>query len=163
MQAPAQTPDVTRMRKDLTGPLRPPVWPPGLRLAPFDPTRHAAQAHRVMVESYQHGGGEVAAFDLWWDALRGDAEYDPALFFVTLDQSDRLAGLAQCWSVPFVKDLVVDSAYRRLGLGEALLWHVFAVFRAREAQFIDLKVRHDNPSGAERLYLRVGMQPVPLI
>lgn len=151
------------MRKDLTGALAAPVWPADLRLSAFDPARHAAQAHRVMVDGYRDGGGEVAGFDLWWTALQRDAEYDPKVFFVAVDGSGGVVGLAQCWSVPFVKDLVVDAAFRRQGLGAALLGHAFAVFRARGAAFIDLKVRRNNPSGAERLYLRVGMQPVPVI
>ncbi len=163
MPIPDESAGVTRMRKDLTGPLTPPVWPAGLCLAAFDAARHAAPAHRLMTDAYRQGGGEVAAFTPWWDTLRADADYDAALFFLAVDGTGRIAGLAQCWKDPFIKDLVVDSRFRRQGLGEALLWHAFAVFRARGAAFIDLKVQHDNPSGAERLYLHVGMRPVPLI
>ena len=42
-------------------------------------------------------------------------------------------------------------------MGEALLFHAFATFRKRGAPAVDLKVLADNPSGAVRLYERVGM------
>ena len=58
-----------------------------------------------------------------------------------------------------MKDLVVHETWRRRGLGEALLLHVFATFRARGAEAVELKVQSDN-TGAVRLYERAGMRVV---
>ena len=58
-----------------------------------------------------------------------------------------------------MKDLVVHPDWRRRGLGEALLLHVFAEFHRRGAARVDLKVWENN-SDARRLYGRMGMRAV---
>jgi ribosomal protein S18 acetylase RimI-like enzyme len=65
--------------------------------------------------------------------------------------------MAQCWTEGFVKDLAVRPAYRGRGLGEALLRAVFAEFARRGVARVRLKVDAGNPTGAVRLYRRVGM------
>ena len=149
-----------RMRKDLAHAPPEPAWPGGLRLAGFDPGR-AAGVHALLRDAYAHGGGSVGPFASWWPSLRDDPEYDPSLVFVAVDPADRVAGVAQCWTSAFVKDLAVASEWRRRGLGEALLMQVFACFWRRGARQVELKVLTDNPFGAERLYRRVGMHVVP--
>jgi ribosomal protein S18 acetylase RimI-like enzyme len=69
-----------------------------------------------------------------------------------------VAGVAQCWTEGFVKDLAVRPAFRGRGLGEALLHAVFAEFARRGVREVRLKVDADNPTGAVRLYERVGMR-----
>jgi ribosomal protein S18 acetylase RimI-like enzyme len=58
--------------------------------------------------------------------------------------------------------LVVHPLARRRGTAEALLRTAFREFRRRGAKHVDLKVQTDNPTGAVRLYKRVGMREVPL-
>jgi ribosomal protein S18 acetylase RimI-like enzyme len=89
--------------------------------------------------------------------LKGDAEYDPALCFIAVDDQDQIVGVAQCWTSAFLKDLAVSLAFRRRGLGSALLLTVFQAFQERGAEFVDLKVEADNPTGAVRLYGSHGM------
>ena len=151
--------DTIRLRNSLLAPLPEYRLPPGIVIAGFNRCQ-ARQAHALMVEAYQAGGGDVAAFDAWWSNLVNDDEYDETSFFVALDQTGRMVGLAQCWRVPFVKDLVVAADWRRKGLGEALLLHAFSFFQRKGEPYIDLKVDRDNPSGAMRLYSRVGMKPI---
>lgn len=115
------------------------------------------EAHRLLVCGYADGGGSVEPYVTWWKALTEDSEFDPTLCFVALDHQDELIGLAQCWSSAFLKDLVVQPRWRRRGVGQALLLHVFEAFRSRGASSVSLKVEIDNPTGAERLYRRVGM------
>jgi ribosomal protein S18 acetylase RimI-like enzyme len=122
--------------------------------------RHAAAVHRLLRAAYRNGGGEIADFAVWWAQLRSDEEYHPELVFVAVDRGGQVAGVAQCWTSAFVKDLAVDQAWRRRGLATALLLHAFEVFWGRGADAVDLKVEADNPSGAERLYRRLGMDPV---
>ena len=152
-------PSGIRLRKALGPSGERPQWPRGVRIAPFEPLRHAAAVHRLLTAAYRHGGGEIADFANWWAQLRADDEYSPDLVFVAVDRGDQVVGVAQCWTSAFVKDLAVDPAWRRCGLATALLLHAFVVFRRRGADAVDLKVEADNPSGAERLYRRLGMEP----
>ena len=124
----------------------------------FDPGRHAAEVHALLEHAHRDVSG-VAPFEVWWQALRGDAEYDPALVFLAVDTDGRVIGVAQCWTSAFVKDLAVVVHWRRRGVGEALLTQVFAAFRTRGADHVDLKVEAGN-AAALRLYGRLGMHPV---
>ena len=153
-------PSGIRLRKALGPSSERPKWPRGVRIIPFEPMRHAAEVHRLLTSAYRNGGGEIADFANWWAQLRSDDEYNPDLVFVAVDRGGRVVGVAQCWTSAFVKDLAVDPAWRRCGLATALLTHAFGVFWARGADSVDLKVEPDNPSGAERLYRRLGMDPV---
>ena len=84
-----------------------------------------------------------------------DAEYDPQLCFALLHKS-RVIAFAQAWTSAFLKDLVVHPDHQRRGLGDALLSHVFAVFRQRREAWVDLKVMEHNHT-ALRLYQKHGM------
>lgn len=125
----------------------------------FDPERHALEVHALLDHAYRKGGGVVPSFEVWWQSLRGDAEYDPTLVFLAIDQSGVVIGVAQCWTSAFVKDLAVAEHWQRRGIGEALLTHVFAVFLTRGAGHVDLKVEADN-AVALRLYRRLRMHSV---
>jgi mycothiol synthase len=57
----------------------------------------------------------------------------------------------------FVAMLGVRPAWRRLGLGQALLLHAFGAFHAGGKRKVFLGVDSENPTGATRLYERVGM------
>lgn len=147
------------LRKHLQESMAEPVWPPGVRPALFDADLHVKQAHDLLAEAYRSGSGHVGLLDDWWSSLREDPEYDPSVFFLALDGNDCIIGLAQCWTSAFLKDLAVAETWRRQGVGEALLLQAFTAFQARGAACLDLKVEDANPSGAERLYRRMGMKP----
>lgn len=148
------------LRKNLTDNLTTSVWPAGIRPEAFDAAKHLKQAHDLLVEAYRHGGGSIGPFEEWWSDLRQDSEFNPSVLFVALDENDRVVGLAQCWTSGFLRDLAVAEVWRRRGIGEALLLHAFAAFQARGMKHFDLKVEVDNPTGAGRLYQRLGMAPV---
>jgi ribosomal protein S18 acetylase RimI-like enzyme len=149
---------VLRMRRSLAGSLPAPVWPKGFHLIPFEPKRHAPEVHALLVNAYARGGGYVEPFAIWWPSLSGDAEYDPALCFIAANDQGDVVGVAQCWTSAFIKDLAVGPAWRRRGVGSALLLEVFRIFKARGASIVDLKVDADNPSGALRLYRSHGFE-----
>ncbi|WP_304359436.1 GNAT family N-acetyltransferase [Collimonas fungivorans] len=133
-------------------------WPAGIRLEMFDADKHAVGAHGLLASAFAQGGGSVPPLESWWAALRGNPEFDPALLFIAMDGEEQIAGIAQCWTSAYIKDLAVASEWRRRGLGEALLLHAFECFRQRGAPHVELKVEIDNPSGALRLYQRMGME-----
>src|SRR5262245_61080438 len=127
-----------RLRKSLTGP--PPAhtaFPPGIALRPFIPERHARAARALLNESYAEGEGQVTPFEYWWPELKADSEYDAALCFPVEDESGALAAFAQCWTSAFVKDIAIAPAYRRRGIGKALVAEIARSFIARGASHLD--------------------------
>jgi hypothetical protein len=91
---------ILRMRRDLSGPVEVPVWPPGIVVKTLSakPDRKLLQAaHAVLEPGYWEGGGGAPIFRQWWKALYKDAEYDPSLVFIAMD-GEGVAGLAQCWT-----------------------------------------------------------------
>lgn len=155
---------VLRMRRDLDGALERPRWPDGvvLQTLPVKPEKALLKAaHAVLTPNYWEGGGGAPIFPRWWKALRHDEEFDPALFFLAMD-SEGVAGLAQCWTSAFVKDLAVAPRLRRKGLGRALMFAAFEAFTQRGAAHVDLKVREDNVP-AIALYKSLGMRTIERI
>jgi ribosomal protein S18 acetylase RimI-like enzyme len=148
------------MRKDLRDAIRAAPVPAGYGIRTL--AEGDAQAiHMLLSRTYADAGDTLPPFAKWWATLSGDKEFDPALCFLAVDAGQKIAGVAQCWTGSFLKDLAVRQDARRLGLGEALLTHCFAAFRQRGADHLDLKVEIDNPTGALRLYERCGMKTVP--
>jgi ribosomal protein S18 acetylase RimI-like enzyme len=145
-----------RMRRHL-GPTVPvPVWPDGMHLKAFTESE-AAEVHALLKLAYANGGGSVPSIGEWWSVLSQDSEYDPSLCFLVRDRRGALVGFAQCWTTAFVKDFVVHPDHRRRGIGQALLLHIFHVFRDRGAERVDLKVQTNNLSGAIPFYESLGM------
>jgi ribosomal protein S18 acetylase RimI-like enzyme len=143
------------MRRTLDQALATPVFPDGVVLKSFG-APHAKALHDLLQLGYAQGGGRVAPFPQWWESLSSDAEYDPALCFTAFGP-DGLAGVAQCWSSAFVKDLVVHPLWRRRGLGTALLLTAFHALRQRGAGSVALKVEADNHA-ALRFYEIMGLE-----
>jgi ribosomal protein S18 acetylase RimI-like enzyme len=149
--------EILRMRVDLRREIPQPTWPEGSGVRSFH-VSDGPRLHALLEHGYRHGGGSVAAYDVWLPALTGDSEFDPELIFL-VEVGDDLAAAAICWTSGFVKDIVVAETWRRHGLGEALLRLVFRTFDRRGAGSVDLKVHADN-APAVRLYERVGMRTV---
>jgi len=150
-----------RLRGDLTEAITQPHWPTGYRVRAFT-ADDAPAVHHLLEVGYAQGGGHVGAFEEWWPSLRDDDEFATELCFLAVDERQNIVGVAQCWTSAFIKDLVVHPLARRRGIAEALLRAVFWEFRRRGAKHVDLKVQIDNPTGAVRLYKKLGMREVPL-
>jgi ribosomal protein S18 acetylase RimI-like enzyme len=58
----------------------------------------------------------------------------------------------------WIASLAVRKPWRRRGLGEALLLRSLGQFYERGERVVQLGVDAENPSGATRLYERVGMR-----
>lgn len=152
-------PTIWYMRRSLSEPFAAPAWPEGTSLARFD-RKHAASIHALLVASYARGGGSVEAYEPWLHGLTGDQEFEAASCFLAF-QEGELAGVALCWDTGFVKDLCVAEGRRHAGLGSALLAQAFRYFHEAGRSAVTLKVHADNPSGALRLYERLGFRRVP--
>ena len=132
-------------------------------------TGEAEAGYACMREAFRdHWGGGIAELDDWLPRARGDAHARPA----PVD-----AGLARAASWPARSSArrrprripttatspssPSDRAFRRRGLGETLLRQSFAQFHSAGRQGVILFVDSDSPTGATRLYERVGMTSRP--
>jgi len=150
-----------RLRRDLTEAVAEPNWPIGYRVRTFT-ADDAPAVHRLLEVAYAQGGGHVEAFEEWWPGLQSDDEFAADLCFLVVDEHQTIVGVAQCWTSAFIKDLVVHPLARRRGIAEALLRTAFGEFQRRGEKHVDLKVQVDNPTGAVRLYKKLGMRDVAL-
>jgi mycothiol synthase len=92
--------------------------------------------------------------------------FDPELWRLAW-AGDELAGFVLAYpdspgetDLGWVGVLGVREPWRRRGLGETLLRSAFCELHARGLRRIGLGVDTENPTGALRLYERVGMHPV---
>ena len=145
------------MRMELNGPLPEPEWPEGIRAAAFRPEDARAFFDAVGEAFADEWGFHSMPFDEW-KRVRVD-ESDTSLYFVAWD-GPEIAGFARCeerGDDASVGMLGVRRPWRRRGIGEALLRHAFGEFHGRGKRAAALGVDSANPSGATRLYERVGM------
>ncbi|EJN30054.1 acetyltransferase [Pseudomonas sp. GM78] len=152
------------MRRSLTEAVPAITWPQGIVLAGYGPGQ-AEEVHRLLELGHSQGGGRVPALGIWQQRFETDPEYDPALCFIALD-AQGIAGVCQCWTSAYIKNLVVHPRAQGHGLGRALLLNAFKVFQLRREGYVDLKVLEDNVR-ARRLYESAGMyvvrrEPVPV-
>jgi mycothiol synthase len=138
-------------------PVEEPRWPAGIQVRTFR-SEDAAALKKLLDEAYAaEPEYRPLPFDEWRQFMLGDPSFDSDVWFLA-EAGGELAAAALNWKEGYVKDLVVHPAWRRRGLGEALLRRTLATFRERGASHVGLKVLSNNPTGAWRLYERVGMR-----
>jgi mycothiol synthase len=104
----------------------------------------------------------------WKYGIEYDPGFDAKLWFIATDNATgEIAGLVLCriedptnTHQGYIHVVGVRRAYRKHGLAQAMLTHAFAEFWARDQKTIALGVDASSPTGATRLYERVGMRPV---
>jgi mycothiol synthase len=133
-----------------------PVLPEPLVLDTFRPGDERA-FHDASHESFQdHWEWHGVPFDDWWEMRRDD---DHSVWFVVRD-GDEITAVARNEtreSAGYVGLLGVRRPWRGLGLGKALLYRTFAEFWERGLTRVTLGVDAESPTGATKLYERVGM------
>ncbi len=148
------------MRIELDAPPPAPEWPAGLELRPFQAGVQDYALYEALEEAFRdHWGFTPEEYGHWRRRHVESEDFDPSLIFVCWE-GDEIAGVAYCRSKPeygWVKHLAVRRAWRRRGLGLALLQHAFGEFYRRGLTGVGLGVDADNPTGATRLYERAGM------
>jgi mycothiol synthase len=138
-----------------------PRLPDGLVLEPARPGDEQA-VHDVVEEAFaDHWGHSAETFEDW--SRRRLEGADLSLWRVVRD-GDRLAAVSvnqwKRFGAGWVASLGTRRGYRRRGLGEALLLASFREFRRRGEAVVRLGVDSESPTGAVRLYERVGMHVV---
>ena len=155
-----------QMRIELSASPPVPPFPPGLEVRTMqrgeEPRVHAAH----MDAFADHWDFHEQSYEQWRRWQRDVEGFDPTLWFLALDGAE-IAGLALCAQhfsgepdFGWVSVLGVRPAWRRRGLGEALLRHGFRTMFDRGFTRIGLGVDAENTTGAVRLYERAGMTQV---
>jgi mycothiol synthase len=139
-----------------------PALPEGIEIRPFLKGEHDVAVWQAQNESFRdHWGSHDVTFDEWQRSRFGDPEFDPSLWKIAWD-GDQVAGVSlnrYRMGIGWIRTLGVRRPWRKRGLGEALLLHSFAEFYRRGRSTIGLGVDAQNPTGATRLYQKVGMTP----
>lgn len=152
-----------RMVADLRGRPPAPIWPDGLELRSFEPARHGRLVQATVDEAFaDEWGYEPSAYEDWHGRVLDVEDFDPDLCPVVWD-GDEIAAV----SINYMKrngdwgwigTLAVRPAWRRRGLGLALLHESFRRFGGRGETTVALGVDSENPTGATQLYDRAGMR-----
>lgn len=104
-------------------------------------------------------------YEDWVKRMRMDKEsFDPTLWFLAL-KGNEIAGVALNVYDPesnigWVDHLSVRRAWRRRGIGRALLLHSFGEFYRRGVRHVKLNVDSKSLTNAPRLYEQVGMKTI---
>lgn len=151
-----------RMRVDLAEQPPAPQWPEGVTLRAFQIERDGRAVFETVEEAFSdHWGHVPQVYEEWRGHFYDRSDFDPTLSFLAVAGDEELVGVALCRQRPdqgWVNTLAVRRAWRKRGLGKALLLHAFGELFQRGERRIGLGVDAQNLTGATRLYEAVGMR-----
>jgi mycothiol synthase len=140
-----------------------PEWPDGLRVVPFDPEHDARAFHAANEEAFaDHWDHTPHGFESWAKRHLESERFDPTLWCVVRAGNEIVAGsicTGDTYGGGFVHALFTRRAWRRQGVGAALLRDSFRRFWERGEHRVGLGVDAASDTGAFRLYERAGMAP----
>ena len=150
--------DVHRMWLDLAVAPPEPSFPDDIAVRAYTDA-DAPAVHAFVELAYALNNERIEPFEQWLHFMTAHGDFDPA-FWHLAESSGAIAGCCLTWAPSddngWVKDLAVRPDHRRRGLGEALLHHAARAYREAGVRRVGLKVDSDNPTGATRLYERLG-------
>jgi mycothiol synthase len=151
---------------ELRDPIPEPVWPQDVAVRAVLEGEEPG-IHALIEEAFADTNDfRPTPYDEWaaWALVPNRLDRD--LWFAAL-QDGEIVAVAVCEhqrggepGLGWVETLAVRRAWRRRGLGTALLLHAFGELRARGRTAVGLSVDAENPTGAVRVYESVGMRPV---
>jgi ribosomal protein S18 acetylase RimI-like enzyme len=159
-----------RMRRDLSQPIPDEHTPEGITLRTFSPEL-GARAREALNESFaDHWSFEPVSEEDWQMFFMSRSDFRPDLTFIAME-GDQVAGVClnvvnretnerQGTNEGWIQDLGVRRAWRKRGLASALLCASMRAFKADGLDCAMLGVDTENPTGALRLYQRLGFSPV---
>jgi mycothiol synthase len=146
-----------RMSIDLDERPPPPRWPAGFTVATLQPGEERLVYETIDEAFVDHWDHQARSFEEW----SGHVRLDPPLCFLVRAEDGTVVATEYCseerFGVAWIEVLGVRRAWRRRGLGEALLQIAFRELYDRGRRRIGLGVDAENPTGATHLYERVGM------
>jgi mycothiol synthase len=154
---------------EMDAPVPQPKFPEGITLRTYNPETDRETAYLAHEDAFRDHFGHI---DLSleeglkrWKHNREYEGYDPTLYFLAIDDASKeIAGFNLCrpqshydadWG--WVSAIGVRPAWRKRGLGVALLRHAFNEFYRRGKQKVGLGVDSQNLTGALSLYESAGM------
>lgn len=149
-----------RMRFGMHAMPDPPQVPVGTSLRTFDPDQDERALFNALEEAFSDHWGHIPwEFDWWRQRNIVRPDFDPGLWFLA-QQDEQIAGgvLGKFrQNIGWIGTLGVRRAWRRKGIGLALLQQTFVEFFRRGIKTVELSVDAQNPTGATSLYERAGM------
>ena len=154
-----------RLLIEMTQPPSEPRVPDGIAIRPF----RQGEDDRALYEAWEEAmadewGHAVLTYGKWrYYFIDHAGEEDLPYWFLAVDGTQIAGLILGSWRRPGTEDeghiryLGVRPAWRRRGIGLALLLHSFADFYRRGHPKVGLGVDGTSPTGAERLYLKAGM------
>jgi len=145
-----------------------PVPPEGIVIRPFIRGKEERAMILAERESFRDHWGFVEhpleeTYETWMHLLDNNPDIDPKLWFAAVD-GEEIAGLLVCFpktpedpEMAYVDTLGVRRAWRRRGLGLAMLQHAFRACYERGKHKVALEVDSSSLTGATRLYEKAGM------
>lgn len=145
----------------LVDPPEEPSWPVDISLKPFIPEVDDRAVFDLMNEAFQeHWGNLPWNYADWQRRMLSDENFDPKLWILAY-AGDQIVGASLNVKldegIGWINQLGVRPAWRRLGLGQALLLAAFQAFFQDDIHLVRLSVDAQNSSGATRLYEKAGM------
>lgn len=156
------------MQRSLEGDLPAASWPRGIEVRPLQPGGEP-DAYRASRDAFRDHWGYVEVpesedMPVWLHHMTARPEFDPSLWFLAID-GDAIAGVALCYparagdtTLGWVSTLGVRRAWRKRGVGKALLYHAFGELQRRGCTHVGLSVDAQSLTGATRLYEQAGMR-----
>lgn len=158
-----------RMVTDLDSAPEVTTFPEEITVRPYDPETETEEVYRTFVDTFKdHFGFMEQPFEKGFAEFKHnlieEPGYDPRFWFVAM-AGDEMAAICLCRredpedaEAGWVSELGVRRAWRKRGLGYALLKHSFAAFHADGKKRAGLGVDADSLTGALKLYERAGMR-----
>ena len=156
------------MRINMVAPPVEPEWPEGIALRVYNPETDLAAVYRAVDESFRDHYGHVEVpfeegMERFKHFMTGYEGFDPTLWFLAME-GEEIAGICLCREraydnpeVGYINTLGVLRAWRKRGIGQALLVHAFGELYRRGRRMAGLGVDAENLTGALRLYENAGM------
>jgi mycothiol synthase len=155
------------MRIDMKEAPPAPLWDDGITLKIFNPETDTEAVYKANDEAFRDHFGYIEApyeegLARFKHFMMGEG-FDPSLWFLAMD-GDEIAGISLCRpkayddpEMGYINNLGVRRAWRKRGIGLALLQHSFGEFHRRGNRKVGLGVDAENLTGALRLYEKAGM------
>ena len=154
------------MELELSEPTASPQWPASITVRLFVKDQDEQVTYQTDEEaSKDKGYHNPLSYEGWVKRMgMGTESFDPSLWFLAGD-GNEVAGVALNMfdkesNTGWVDHLSVRQAWRKRGIGKALLLHSFTEFHRRGINHIKLSVDSKSLTNASRLYESVGMKTV---
>ena len=138
----------------------------GISIRPFVRGQDEQGTYQADEEAAEDKGYHTPlTYEGWAKRMRMELEsFDPGLWFLAFE-GNEIAGVALNVydaesNIGWVDHLSVRRAWRRRGIGRALLLHSFGEFYRRGIRHVKLNVDSKSLTNAPRLYQQVGMNTV---